>query len=157
MGARLLFVVWVVMVICSCATTNYAVLPQPVDIQIISPETDIPLELRIFSGKWSGRWWMLSCPSSHGLDAVLTIERIEKTQEAIRAAVTYCWGNSPEWNTSMGCERFDASFSRLKKGEPTLLWGSDIRRFEFRLSDNGNKLKGSLKTSRGEAFITMRK
>ncbi len=60
--------------LCSCATMNsLASVPLP-QTEVVSPDSNLPPEIKVFSGKWGGRWWSLSCSCNRGLDAVLIIE-----------------------------------------------------------------------------------
>ncbi|MCX5909824.1 MAG: hypothetical protein NTY64_22265 [Deltaproteobacteria bacterium] len=135
--------------LCSCATMN-PVIPLPNDILIVSPDPNLPPEIKAFSGKWGGRWWNPSGPSNHGLDAVLIVEEIINERQA---TVVFGWGNSFEWETKEGWSRFKANFSQNKKGI-TLSWIWARTKSEFRVK--GDKLEGVVYGNYTN-FVTMRR
>jgi len=134
--------------ICSCATVS-SVVPLPNDILIISPDPNLPPEIKAFSGKWGGRWW--SSGSSGGLDAALIVEEI--TGE--RATVVYGWGNSPEWNVKEGWERLIMLISRNEKGKIIL----SLPRMKFEIHVEKDKLEGiySVRYTSYINYITMKR
>jgi hypothetical protein len=72
--------------------------PLPNDINIVTPPTDLPPEIRAFSGKWAGKW-------DHFRDAILIVERINLND----ALIVYAWGKVPIWRRAgEGHRRFEA-------------------------------------------------
>ncbi len=132
----------------SCATMN-SVVPLP-NILIVSPDPNLPPEIKAFSGKWGGSWWYQPNPSSGRLDAVLIIEGIMDEQ----ATVVYGWGNNPGWSVKEGWARFTVNFSRNKEGKITLSWIDRRTGSKFEFQVKGDELKG---VAGGNTYITMKR
>ncbi len=136
--------------LCSCATIN-PVVPLPNDILIVSPDPNLLPEIKAFSGRWGGRWWSPSCPSNHGLDAVLIIEKIIDERQAV---IVYAKGNSPEWNIKEGWNRLKAGFSQNKEGKIILSWTWMKTKIKSEFHVKGDNLEGVFGENN---YITMRR
>ncbi len=62
-------------------------IPLPQDMKIVSPNPDLPPEVKFFSGKWFEVWDGI-------LQDVLVIEQIN----APNATAIYAYGSAPSWN-----------------------------------------------------------
>lgn len=137
----------------SCATMNsFTSVPLPQTVQIVPPDPNLPPEIKVFSGKWGGRWWNPAGSNfSDGFDSVTIIEKIINERQVI---VVYGWGDSKEWNVTKGWARFNMDFSRNEKGELILSSSSSRGKFEIRVEKD--KLEGIF---RGKYlnFVTMRR
>jgi hypothetical protein len=80
--ARILLAVsFVVFVSCAAST-----IPLPKDLEIISPKSDVPAEVKAFSGTWHGIW-------DGVLEHVLVVEKVEPPN----VMVVYGYGVAPSW------------------------------------------------------------
>jgi hypothetical protein len=128
----------------ACTTTNslHASI-QKSDITMISLNSSLPDEVKVFSGKWGGRYWRISTfgcgvETRYGVDGVLIVKEIVDKQ---RVDVIYCWKRQGKvsriWSESpsvlvdrspkedMGCRQWNgnprwATFRRDKDGQLTL-------------------------------------
>ena len=127
----------------ACSTTNslHGTIQK---ITGISPNHSLPDEVKVFSGKWGGRYWRVSpisygeIETRYGVNGVLIVKEIVDEQ---RADVVYCWARKGElrriWGESpsvlverspkeqMGCRQWNgnprwATFQRDKNGQVTL-------------------------------------
>ncbi len=146
----LVALVLVVVMLCSCATMN-PVVPLPNDILIVSPDPNLPPEIKALSGKWGGRWWNPSGNIGDGNDAVLIIEKIINERQVI---VVYAWEDSFAWNITKGWARFNMNISRNEEGKLVLSSFSSRGGFEIRVEKD--KLEGIFR-GRFTNFVTMRR
>ncbi|MFZ5452985.1 MAG: hypothetical protein ACOZF2_14100 [Thermodesulfobacteriota bacterium] len=109
------------------------------EANIIAPGTDIPEDIRVFSGRWKGRWTSWACPPNHGLDAIIVVEKITP----IKAKCQYSWGNDVGWGQASGCVTIkSAKFERIE-GKLYLTWTTRSGKpFHFWVEDG--KLKGKI-------------
>ena len=72
--------------------------PLPDDINIVAPATDLPPEIRAFSGKWTGKWDGFQ-------DAILIVEQISFND----TLMVYAWSKVPiRQKSTNGYKRFKA-------------------------------------------------
>jgi hypothetical protein len=72
----------------ACATTQSVPKkepPLPKEIKIIPPSPQLPKEIAIFSGKWTGTW-------PNKMESILIVEEIHETW----AQVIWSWTNDPQ-------------------------------------------------------------
>lgn len=74
------------LLIIGCAT-GAALVPLPDDVKVAPPASDIPPELRAYSGRWYGVW-------DGVLPHVLVVEEILAPDQV---KVIYAWGHSMQW------------------------------------------------------------
>ena len=121
----------------SCATMNpTASVPLPQTVQIVTPDPNLPPEIKAFSGKWGGKWRHPSYSSNSGVDAVFIVEKIIDEHQTV---VIYAWGDSKEWNVTKGWQRFVMQISQ--KEEKIILFSSSSRG-EFEIRVEKDKLEG---------------
>jgi hypothetical protein len=99
----------------SCATTSSLTsIPLPENVQIVSPDPNLPPEIKAFSGKWSGRWGWQDRRNNDGVDAILIVEKIINEQQAmVVSANDHGRGG---WKIMRGWERSTANFSKTDEG-----------------------------------------
>ncbi len=147
-----LLAILVVFALTACATTESARKspPLPNDISIIPPAADLPKELAVFSGKWTGTW-------NYGMDSILIVEEIGGSW----AKVVYSIGDVPRFNVSAKYFRFKCKVTPGPKPKlewvPPTTWGG-ITSFE---AINSDTLEGSqpMRTQHTEVInrVTMKR
>ncbi|MDD2730762.1 MAG: hypothetical protein PHW33_01405 [Candidatus Portnoybacteria bacterium] len=123
--------------------------------KIIVPKTDLPNEVKAFSGKWSGKWWY---PGNYfDLDAVLIVEKIINESQA---TVVYGWGDNSRWKIRRGWKRRTVNLLRDEKNRLFFFLPLVESRLEFHLI--GNELEGICRglcdrnNGEGKTFISMK-
>jgi hypothetical protein len=142
------FFIALLMVVLSSGIVYGGSVPVPNDFKIIPPDSSLPKELALFSGKWKGVWYNLQ-DSSGSLDAVLIVEKIEDKS----AVVVYCWGDSSEWRVKNGWRRYTADINKKDGGNILSFESPSGVKFEFSLM--GEKLSGT--DNRWRNTITMKR
>jgi hypothetical protein len=146
MKKRLVWWILISLAACSCTTLNsFNTVPLPKDIKIISPASNLPPEIKAFSGKWGGKWFAPG--SAATLDSVLIVEKVEEG----KAIVYYCWGNCPEWRVTSGWIKHKTAKFYQENGKMILSFENG--RYKFFIQ--GQRLEGFLDNPRGS--ITMKR
>ena len=122
----------------SCATTSSfsstSDVPLPQDVQIVPPDPNLPPEIKVFSGKWGGRWTWQDLRDDSWVDGVLIVEKIINRQQAtvVAAAGTGAGG----WWINRVWERSTANFSKTEEGVTLLvnsLTSNSSEKMKFRI------------------------
>lgn len=105
-------VLCVALIVVATVVPGYAASPVPLpdDISIVPPDSSVPQDLALFSGKWGhGRW-------DGVLDHILVVEQVSRTE----ARAVYAYGVAPLWNIfQSGWQRVVGEFT--EKGELRLV------------------------------------
>ncbi|MGD0276501.1 MAG: hypothetical protein ABSB79_10715 [Syntrophales bacterium] len=86
-----LYIVLVILIIGGCIAATLSLKASlPPGINIVSPDSSLPEEVKALSGKWSGRW-----NSPWSWDCIICVENVDKDS----ARVVHAWG---EYTTRAG-------------------------------------------------------
>jgi len=128
------------------STTSSPNIPLPTDIDIVTPDPNLPKEIHALSGKWAGTWEHLS----GSLDAILIVEKVDKQA----AQVIYASGDNAAWGVTKSWRREKASVS-YENGKVMVMLPSGI---EFWLTKGyDNILEGRRITPHGIVNIKLKK
>jgi len=147
---RLVELIILIVGISGCATTSSTTsspkIPLPTDINIVTPDLNLPKEIQAFSGKWAGTWEHIS----GSLDAILVVEKVDKQT----AQVIYASGDNAAWGVTKSWRREEASVS-YENGKVMVMLPSGI---EFWLTkEKDNILEGRRNTPHGIVNIRLKK
>ena len=123
-GLRLMvFAVLAATLLYSWATTSSysgsSDVPLPQDVRIVPPDPGLPPEIKVFSGKWGGRWRWQDLRDDTWVDGVLIVEKIMNEQQAI--VVAAAGTGTGGWWINRVWERSTANFSKTEEGVTLLV------------------------------------
>ncbi len=128
------------------STTSFPNIPLPTDINIVTPDPNLPKEIQALSGKWAGTWEHIS----GSLDAILIVEKVDKQV----AQVIYASGDNATWGVTRSWRREKGSVS-YENGKVIVMLPSGI---EFWLTKEGdNILEGRRNTPHGIVNIRLKR
>lgn len=114
----------------------------PGAISIINPSQDVPKNMAIFSGVWTGGAWDGILPHA------LIVENVSSDGTA---AVIYATGEGPEWKTKPSWIR---ATGKIENGELVFFLRAGKARVAYHLEGN-SRLIGSFETERGASYIEL--
>jgi hypothetical protein len=91
--------------------------PEPPNIMIQSPDPSLPVEAKLLTGRWVGKW-----NSVFGWDCVLYVEKVDKDS----AQVVHSWG---EYNTRKGSCHCAPNWARVQRAKITYFEGKATIQF----------------------------
>ncbi len=124
--------------------------------QIIPPKSELPDEIKAFSGRWEGQWWSTTQHGkSFGVSSILIIEEIPNENQAL---AIYAWNSDSYWRIKEGWIKATMIFSRDNEEKKVFLSWATFRggEFEFFLLKNG-KIEGKNRKGIYISYITMEK
>ncbi|MFH0789852.1 MAG: hypothetical protein V2B13_19860 [Pseudomonadota bacterium] len=91
--------------------------PDPPNVTIEPPDSSLPAEAKLLTGKWAGQW-----TSRWGWDCVLYVEKVNQDS----AQVVHAWG---EYNTAKMSCHCDPNWARVQKAKVTYRDGKAVIEF----------------------------
>lgn len=116
----------------------------PGAISIINPSQDVPKNMAIFSGVWTGGAWDGILPHA------LIVENVANDGTA---AVVYATGEGPEWKVKPSWTR---ATGKIENGELVIFLRAGKARAAYRL-EGDSRLIGSFETERGASYVELEK
>jgi hypothetical protein len=128
------------------STPSSSKIPLPFDINIVTPDPNLPKEIQALSGKWAGTWQHLS----GSLDAMLIVEKVDQQT----AQVIYASDDNAAWGVTKSWRREKASVSYENERVMVMLpSGIEV----WLTKGNDNILEGRRNTPHGIVNIKMKK
>lgn len=134
-------ILYVPLILLGCATTPQFT-PLPLGVKVNPPTPDLPNNIAAFSGTWYGIWDV-------GPSTTLVVEKIKPPE----ASVIYSTGPfGKEWEGG-----FRHYKGRIEPGKLEVTNPERRITITYLLSDSGETLEGTLKTSTSIIYVTMRR
>jgi hypothetical protein len=141
---RLYLFFFLIVAIWGCATLS---VPLPENLQIIPPSSEVPEELRKFSGQWHGQWYQLYSDCL-GVQAIWAVEKI--TEEMVSSV--YAWTPA---STDLKKHPFRPKVRVIRENDGKVFLTFSGGGNKFRFCKNGDKIKGYCSGKGGEWEVNM--
>ena len=117
-------------------------------VRQITPDPNLPAEIRAFFGNWHGRWVDAGGSPDHAVPTILVVEEIVSPEKVM---LVLGWGECPTCKSDAGCQRFWGKIEKVQ-GKQVLYFGfPQGKTYSFNLEDD--RLIGT----DGQARVTMQR